>query len=80
MTLTTPQGPLTPMPSAPVLEPLALSWGLLLTSEQFELVCQANPDAVLEPDGDGQLIAMTPNCIESGARNSALRLLLATAG
>jgi Uma2 family endonuclease len=30
------------------LEPLQLPWSLHLTPDQFELVCQANPDAVLE--------------------------------
>jgi len=31
-----------------VLEPLRLPWDLLLTPEQFEQVCLANPDTVLE--------------------------------
>jgi len=68
--------PLTQPP--PGLEPLALPWSLRLTPEQFELVCQANPDAVLELAADGQLIAMTPTGSETGARNSRLvmRLLL----
>jgi Uma2 family endonuclease len=60
------------------LEPLQLPWSLHLTPDQFELVCQANPDAVLELAADGQLIAMTPTGSETGARNSRLvmRLLL----
>ena len=37
-----------------------LPWDLHLTPEQFERVCQANPDAVLELDADGQLMVMTP--------------------
>jgi len=59
-------------------EPLVLPWDLRLTAEQFERVCQANPDAVLELDADGHLIAMTPTGGETGARNLRLgqRLLL----
>jgi len=52
--------------------PLLLPWDLRLTPEQFERVCQANPDAVLELAADGTLIAMTPTGGETGAR--ALRL------
>jgi len=33
---------------------------LRLTPEQFALVFDANPDAVLELAADGQLITMTP--------------------
>jgi Uma2 family endonuclease len=62
-----------------VLEPLALPWNLRLSPEQFALVCQANPEAVLELTADGQLIAMTPTGSETGARNSALLVLLALA-
>jgi Uma2 family endonuclease len=60
------------------LAPLCLPLDLRLTPEQFELVCQANPDAVLELAADGQLIAMTPTGSETGARNSRLvmRLLI----
>jgi Uma2 family endonuclease len=58
---------------------LALPWDLRLSPEQFELVCQANPDAVLELSADGQLIAMTPTGSETGARNSALIVLLGMA-
>jgi Uma2 family endonuclease len=57
---------------APTLEPLRLPWDLRLTPEQFEQVCRDNPDAVLELDADGQLIAMTPTGGETGARNNAL--------
>jgi Uma2 family endonuclease len=66
-------------PFTPALEPLALPWDLRLSPEQFELVCQANPDAVLELSADGQLIAMTPTGSETGARNSALIVLLGMA-
>jgi len=61
-------------PSAPdavdtVLTPLLLPQDLRLTPEQFALVCEANPDAVLELTADGQLITMTPTGGETGARN-----------
>jgi Uma2 family endonuclease len=60
------------------LEPLQLPWDLRLTPEQFERVCQANPEAVLELAADGHVIAMTPTGGETGARNLRLgqRLLL----
>ncbi len=60
-----------PIPSA-VLQPLQLPWDLRLTADQFERVCQANPDAVLELSADGHLIAMTPTGGETGARNNEL--------
>jgi Uma2 family endonuclease len=58
--------------------PLRLPGDLRLTPEQFERVCQANPEAVLELAADGHLIAMTPTGGETGARNLRLgqRLLL----
>jgi Uma2 family endonuclease len=69
--------PSTAAPVAPAgLDPLLLPWTLRLTPEQFELVCQANPDAVLELAADGQLIAMSPTSSETGAFNSALVALL----
>jgi Uma2 family endonuclease len=58
---------------------VALPWDLRLSQEQFDLVCRANPDAVLELAADGQLIAMTPAGSETGARNGALLVLLALA-
>ena len=61
------------------LEPLALPWDLRLTPEPFELVCQANPDAVLELATDGQLIATTPSGSETSARNSTLLIQLGLA-
>jgi hypothetical protein len=54
------------------MQPLQLPWELRLNADQFELVCQANPDAVFELTADGQLIAMTPTGSETGARNGAL--------
>jgi Uma2 family endonuclease len=61
------------------LAPLLLPEGLPLTVEQFEAVCQTNPNAVLELDASGQLIHMTPTGSETGARNSALLILLGMA-
>jgi Uma2 family endonuclease len=46
--------------------------GLRLTPEQFALVCEANPEAVLELAADGQLIAMTPTGGETSRRNTRL--------
>ena len=66
-------------PTADLRAPLHLPWDLRLTPEQFERVCQANPDAVLELAADGQLIAMTPTGGETSARNSALLVQLALA-
>lgn len=59
--------------------PLRLPDDLLLTPEQFAVVCQANPDAVLELDAGGHLIPMTPTGGETGARNSTLLVLLGLA-
>jgi Uma2 family endonuclease len=55
-----------------------LPWDLRLTPEQFERVCQANPEAVLELAADGQLISFIPTGGETGARCLRLgqRLLL----
>jgi Uma2 family endonuclease len=39
---------------------------LRFTPEQFALVCEANPEAVLELAADGQLISMTPNGAQLG--------------
>ncbi|MFM7515035.1 MAG: Uma2 family endonuclease [Cyanobium sp.] len=52
--------------------PLLLPWDLRLRPEQFERVCQANPEAVLELAADGALIAMTPTGGETGARSLRL--------
>ncbi|MCX5957847.1 MAG: Uma2 family endonuclease [Cyanobacteria bacterium] len=54
------------------LEHLRLPWDLRLTPDQFERVCQANPDAVLELDADGHLIAMTPTGGETSSRNGEI--------
>jgi Uma2 family endonuclease len=60
--------------ASPDLEPapLLLPPDLRLTPEQFERVCHANPDAVLELAADGTLIAMTPTGGETSSRNSAI--------
>lgn len=67
-------------PDAPCLEhlhwPVQLAQQLRLNQEQFELVCKANPDAVLELSADGCLLAMTPTGSETSARNSTLGSLL----
>jgi Uma2 family endonuclease len=52
--------------------PLRLPPDLRLTPEQFELVCAANREAVLELSADGLLIAMTPTGSETSSRNSEL--------
>ena len=52
--------------------PLLLPWYLRLTPEQFERVCKANPEAVLELSADGTLIAMTPTGGETGSRNGEI--------
>ena len=57
--------------------PAPLSASLRFTPEQFEQLCQANPDAVLELSADGQLITMTPTGGDTGARNAALLVQLA---
>ena len=51
---------------------LVLLPSLRLTPEQFALVCEANPDAVLELAADGQLIRLTPTGGDTGARNALL--------
>ena len=61
-----------PQASATGLEPLLLPPGLTLTPEQFALVCEANPEAVLELSAAGQVIAMTPTDGETGSRNNLL--------
>lgn len=61
------------------LAPLLLPWDLRLTPEQFERVCQANPEAVLELRADGHLIVMTPTGGETGSRNSRLLIQLGIA-
>ena len=68
---------LAPLPvTAPSAEvepaPLLLPWDLRLSPEQFERVCERNPDAVLELAADGRLIAMTPTGGETSSRNGQL--------
>ena len=67
-----PPAPAAPQAPATGLEPLLLPPGLKLTPEQFALVCEANPEAVLELTAAGQVIAMTPTGGETGSRNSLL--------
>ena len=66
--------PASAAPQAPAigLEPLVLPPGLQLSPEQFALVCEANPEAVLELTAAGQVIAMTPTGGETGRRNTRL--------
>jgi Uma2 family endonuclease len=59
--------------------PLLLPWDLRLTPEQFERVCQANPEAVLELTAEGFLVVMTPTGGETGSRNSRLLIQLGMA-
>jgi Uma2 family endonuclease len=71
MTLAPPASAATRAP-ATGLEPLVLPPDLKLTPEQFALVCEANPEAVLELTAAGQVIAMTPTGGETGSRNNIL--------
>ncbi|MFM7549193.1 MAG: Uma2 family endonuclease [Cyanobacteriota bacterium] len=64
--------PATSQPPELVPPPLLLPPDLRLTPEQFERVCQANPDAVLELTAEGQLIVMTPTGGETSSRNGRL--------
>lgn len=61
-------------PPAPAagLAPLILPPGLQLSPEQFALVCEANPEAVLELTAAGQVMAMTPTGGETSRRNTRL--------
>lgn len=45
---------------------------MTLPPEQFALVCEANPEAVLELTTTGQVIAMTPTGGETSRRNNLL--------
>jgi Uma2 family endonuclease len=56
--------------------PLSLVAGLRFTPEQFDVLCEANPEAVLELEADGSLTLMTPTGSETGGRNGALNGLL----
>ncbi len=71
--------PTAPEAECTPLAPLLLPQDLRLSPEQFALVCQANPDAVLELAADGQLITMTPAGGETGALNFNLGLALGLA-
>ncbi|MCS5698106.1 Uma2 family endonuclease [Cyanobium sp. FGCU-52] len=76
MTLAPPASAAQPAPSGLTAEglphQLVMPPDLRLTPEQFALVCEANPEAVLELAADGQLIAMTPTGGDASARNSLL--------
>ncbi|MGB5135018.1 MAG: Uma2 family endonuclease [Prochlorococcaceae cyanobacterium] len=65
-------------PQLDALPPLRLPEDLRLTPEQFERVCAANPEAVLELGADGQVMAMTPTGGETSRRNSELLFQLNT--
>jgi Uma2 family endonuclease len=52
--------------------PLIHTGSLRLSPEQFDELCQLNPDAVLELAADGSLICMTPTGSDTGARNGEL--------
>ena len=52
--------------------PVALTTSLRLSPDQFEQLCLANPEAVLELAQDGHVIAMTPTGGDTGARNGEL--------
>ena len=67
-----PPAPAAPQAPATALEPLALPPGLQLSPEQFALVCEANPEAVLELTAAGQVMAMPPTGGETGGRNNLL--------
>ena len=75
MAMTLATAPAAPNDSLP---PLRLPAELRLTPDQFELVCAANREAVLELAADGRVIAMTPTGSETSGRNSRLvmRLML----
>ncbi len=56
-------------------EPLLLNVknaDLHVTSEQFDLLCQTNPDLRLELTSTGKLIVMAPTFGESGEKNVSL--------
>jgi Uma2 family endonuclease len=70
-----PLGPGTLSPDQPfgaLTLPVTLTDSLRLSPEQFEQLCQANPEAVLELAADGHLIVMTPTGGDTGARNGEL--------
>jgi Uma2 family endonuclease len=64
--------PTAPEAADTALAPLLLPQDLRLTPEQFALVCEANPEAVLELTAAGQVIAMTPTGGETSRRNTRL--------
>jgi len=59
-----------------VLAPLRWPDDLRFTPEQFERICSANPESVLELSADGELITMTPTGGDTSVRNSRLLMRL----
>jgi len=57
---------------APCSTPLLLPPQLRFNPEQFALLCEANPEAVLELSASGQLIQMIPTGGDTSARNTLL--------
>jgi Uma2 family endonuclease len=64
------------MPAEPLVLPSVLNDSLRLSPEQFTQLCQANPEAVLELQADGSILAMPPTGGDTGAMNSTLNALL----
>lgn len=63
-------------PYGSITAPLAFTASLRLTLEQFEEVCQANTEAVIELAADGWLIAWSPVGGEMCLRNAELQVQL----
>jgi Uma2 family endonuclease len=54
------------MPAEPLVLPSVLNDSLRLSPEQFTQLCQANPEAVLELQADGSILAMPPPVVTRG--------------
>lgn len=63
--------PLTTEPSAPAVLALKVH-SMGLTDEQFEKLCQDNPDLRIELTSKGELIIMPPTGMKTGWRNSKI--------
>ena len=72
MTLTTSPATSASASAAPLdpLTNLRLPADLRLTTEQFELVCTENREAVLKLAANGRVIAMTPSSSETNGRDT----------
>ena len=68
--------PVTTEPSAPAVLALKVQ-SVDLTDEQFEKLCQDNPDLRIELTSKGELIVMPPTGLKTGWRNSSLTQRLA---